>query len=127
MKTLFITSQFKSVRKPLALALGLFAFTANAQDNNTVQDTTKTDADKYKLDEVLVSAVRVDKKTPVTFTNVSKEELAPRNLGQDIHVLVDFLPSVVTTTDAGAGIGYTSMRVRGSDATRINVTVNGIP
>ncbi|MFL9838310.1 TonB-dependent receptor [Flavobacterium sp. ST-75] len=127
MKTLFITSQFKSVRKPLALALGLFAFTANAQDNNTVQDTTKTDADKYKLDEVLVSAVRVDKKTPVTFTNVSKEELAPRNLGQDIPVLLNFLPSVVTTTDAGAGIGYTSMRVRGSDATRINVTVNGIP
>ena len=111
----------------MLLALGLFAFTANAQDNNTVQDTTKTDADKYKLDEVLVSAVRVDKKTPVTFTNVSKEELAPRNLGQDIPVLLNFLPSVVTTTDAGAGIGYTSMRVRGSDATRINVTVNGIP
>ncbi|WP_330442202.1 TonB-dependent receptor [Flavobacterium sp. C4GT6] len=127
MKTLFITNQFKSVRKPLVLALGLFAFTANAQDNNTVQDTTKTDADKYKLEEVLVSAVRVDKKTPVTFTNVSKEELAPRNLGQDIPVLLNFLPSVVTTTDAGAGIGYTSMRVRGSDATRINVTVNGIP
>ena len=127
MKNLFITSQFKSVRKPMLLALGLFAFTANAQDNNTVQDTTKTDADKYKLDEVLVSAVRVDKKTPVTFTNVSKEELAPRNLGQDIPVLLNFLPSVVTTTDAGAGIGYTSMRVRGSDATRINVTVNGIP
>ena len=111
----------------MLLALGLFAFTANAQDNNSVQDTTKTDADKYKLEEVLVSAVRVDKKTPVTFTNVSKEELAPRNLGQDIPVLLNFLPSVVTTTDAGAGIGYTSMRVRGSDATRINVTVNGIP
>lgn len=127
MKTLFITNQFKSVRKPLILALGLFAFTANAQDNNSVQDTTKTDTDKYKLEEVLVSAVRVNKKTPVTFTNVSKEELAPRNLGQDIPVLLNFLPSVVTTTDAGAGIGYTSMRVRGSDATRINVTVNGIP
>ncbi|MEE1897656.1 TonB-dependent receptor [Flavobacterium rakeshii] len=127
MKTLFITNQFKSVRKPLVLALGLFAFTANAQDNNSVQDTTKTDADKYKLEEVLVSAVRVDKKAPVTFTNISKEELAARNLGQDIPVLLNYQPSVVTTTDAGAGIGYTSMRVRGSDASRINVTVNGIP
>ena len=79
------------------------------------------------LDEVLVQAVRVTKASPVTFSNLSKEQLAPRNLGQDIPVLLNFLPSVVTTSDAGAGIGYTGIRVRGSDATRVNVTINGIP
>ena len=79
------------------------------------------------LDEVLVSAVRVTKESPVTFSNLDKEELAPRNLGQDIPILMNFLPGVVTTSDAGAGVGYTGIRVRGSDATRVNVTINGIP
>ena len=53
--------------------------------------------------------------------------MEPRNLGQDLPILLNFLPSVVTTSDAGAGIGYTGIRVRGSDATRVNVTINGIP
>ncbi|QEE48393.1 TonB-dependent receptor [Flavobacterium alkalisoli] len=123
MKTLFISKS----QKAWLVTLGLIALSTHAQENKTEQDSIKTQSSDYKMDEVLVSAVRVDKKAPVTFTNVSKEELAPRNLGQDIPVLLNFLPSVVTTTDAGAGIGYTSMRVRGSDATRINVTVNGIP
>ena len=79
------------------------------------------------LDEVLVSAVRVTKESPVTFSNLNKEEIAPRNLGQDIPILLNYLPSVVTTSDAGAGVGYTGIRVRGSDATRVNVTINGIP
>ncbi len=79
------------------------------------------------LDEVLVSAVRVDAQTPVTFSNFTKEEIDDRNLGQDIPVLINYLPSVVTTSDAGAGIGYTGIRVRGSDATRVNITINGIP
>ena len=64
---------------------------------------------------------------PITFSNVSKKELSKRNLGQDLPILLNFLPSVVTTSDAGAGIGYTGIRVRGSDATRVNVTINGIP
>lgn len=80
-----------------------------------------------QLDEVLVSAVRVGKKTPVTFSNLSKKEIAPRNLGQDIPILMNYLPSVVTTSDAGNGFGYTGIRVRGSDATRVNVTINGVP
>ena len=87
------------------------------------QDTTKV----KQLDEVLVSAVRVTTKTPVTFSNISKGELAKRNLGQDIPILLNYLPSVVTTSDAGNGVGYTGIRVRGSDATRVNVTINGIP
>jgi len=103
------------------LSAGLFSLTAFAQQPTTGQDSIK------KLDEVLVQAVRVNATTPVTFSNVTKEELAPRNLGQDIPVLLNYLPSVVTTTDAGNGIGYTGIRVRGADASRINVTLNGIP
>ncbi|QYJ68683.1 TonB-dependent receptor [Flavobacterium litorale] len=100
-------------------ALGATAQTAPEQDSTKVQE--------YKLEEVLVQAVRVKAQTPVTFTNVSKEEIAPRNLGQDIPILLNYLPSVVTTTDAGNGIGYTGIRVRGADASRVNVTLNGIP
>ncbi|MFD1603807.1 TonB-dependent receptor [Flavobacterium artemisiae] len=87
------------------------------------QDSTKVNS----LDEVLVSAVRVTSKTPVSFSNMDKKEIKYRNLGQDIPVLMNYLPSVVTTSDAGNGFGYTGIRVRGSDATRVNVTINGIP
>lgn len=80
-----------------------------------------------KLDEVLVSAVRATSKTPVSFSNLNKTDIEHRNLGQDIPSLMNFLPSVVTTSDAGNGIGYTGLRVRGSDATRVNITINGIP
>jgi iron complex outermembrane receptor protein len=88
-----------------------------------LQDTTKVN----QLDEVLVSAVRVTTKTPVSFSNLDKKEIKFRNLGQDIPILMNYLPSVVTTSDAGNGVGYTGIRVRGSDATRVNVTINGIP
>ncbi|RKS55174.1 iron complex outermembrane receptor protein [Gillisia mitskevichiae] len=79
------------------------------------------------LDEILVQAIRVDADSPVTHSDLSKEELEKRNLGQDIPYLLNYLPSVVTTSDAGAGVGYTYIRVRGSDASRVNVTLNGIP
>ncbi|CAG2534287.1 iron complex outermembrane recepter protein [Maribacter dokdonensis] len=100
-----------------------FSLGVNAQE----QVTDSLEGQKVVLDEVFVSAVRVTKQSPVTFSNLTKEEIKPRNLGQDIPVLMNFLPSVVTTTDAGAGVGYTGLRVRGSDATRVNVTINGIP
>lgn len=78
-------------------------------------------------EEVLVYATRANRKTPTTYSNVSKEQIEERNLGQDLPILLKMTPSIVTTSDAGAGIGYTAMRIRGSDATRINVTMNGIP
>ncbi len=77
--------------------------------------------------EVLVTATRANEKTGTTYTNVSKEELESRNFGQDLPYLLDHTPSLVTNSDAGAGVGYTGIRIRGSDVTRINVTVNGIP
>ncbi|WP_372936616.1 TonB-dependent receptor [Seonamhaeicola sp.] len=107
----------------LFLALLVLSVCANAQQTQVQQDSTSTE----KLDEVLVKAVRVDADSPITHSNVSKEELAKRNLGQDIPALLNYLPSVVTTSDAGAGVGYTSIRVRGSAASRVNVTINGIP
>ena len=87
------------------------------------QDLTQT----QNLDEVLVKAVRVQPNAPITHSNLTKKDIRKRNLGQDIPVLLNYLPSVVSSSDAGAGIGYTYLRVRGSDATRVNVTINGIP
>ena len=83
--------------------------------------------DATVLDEVLVAAVRANTDIPVTFSNLSKKEIAKRNLRQDIPILLNYLPSVVSSTDGGAGVGYTYMSVRGSNSERINVTVNGIP
>ena len=79
------------------------------------------------LDEVSIEATRVKGNAPVAHTNVSKEEFEKVNLGQDLASLIKLTPSIVTTSDAGAGVGYTGFRIRGSDATRINVTINGIP
>lgn len=78
-------------------------------------------------EEFIVSATRASATTPTTFQTIDKAELSKRNLGQDIPILLNFTPSVVTHSDAGAGIGYTGLRIRGSDQSRINVTVNGIP
>jgi iron complex outermembrane receptor protein len=78
-------------------------------------------------DEVVVSATRADEKTPATFTNVNREAIQKQNFGQDLPFLLNWTPSAVVTSDAGTGVGYTGIRIRGSDATRINVTVNGIP
>ncbi len=103
------------------VALCLMLVNLNAQEK--IQDTIKTQT----LDEVLVKSIRVDTDSPITHSNLDKEELAKTNLGQDIPILLNYLPSVVTTSDAGAGIGYTYIRVRGSDASRVNITINGIP
>lgn len=79
------------------------------------------------LQEVEVISTRATRTTPVAFTNIGKEELQKQNLGQDLPYLLSMTPSAISTSDAGAGIGYTSIRVRGTDGTRINVTANGIP
>ena len=84
------------------------------------------DESPESLDEILVKAVRVDASSPITHTNVDKEEIAKRNLGQDMPILLNYLPSVVTTSDAGAGVGYTGIRVRGINSQSTNVTINGI-
>ena len=82
---------------------------------------------KRTLDEVSVNALRANAKTPIAYTNLSKLEIEKSNLGQDLPFLISLTPSVVTTSDAGAGVGYTGFRIRGTDPSRINVTINGIP
>ncbi len=108
---------FKKSLSLTTFCLLSFALSAQEQPKDSVK----------QIEEVLVSGVRAKDKNPITFTNVTKAQIAPRNLGQDIPILLNYLPSVVTTTDAGAGIGYTYMRVRGSDGSRINITLNGVP
>ncbi|HET8864181.1 MAG TPA: TonB-dependent receptor [Gracilimonas sp.] len=81
----------------------------------------------YIGDDVFVSATRADETSPITYTNIEREEIERRNLGQDIPYLLQSTPSVTTTSDAGMGIGYTGIRIRGVDPARINVTINGIP
>ena len=80
-----------------------------------------------ELEGVAVTANRAGVKTPVAFTNVSAKEIARGNDGRDIPSMLELTPSVVVTGDAGGGIGYSSLRVRGSDSSRINITANGVP
>lgn len=83
--------------------------------------------ESYQLtDEVVVYATRANDKTPTTYTNINQQAIQKQNFGQDMPFILNWTPSLVTTSDAGAGIGYSGVRIRGSDATRINVTINGI-
>ena len=101
------------------LSAGSVALAAPAQDADT--------ALVVSLQNVEVTATRATQTTPVAFTNISKQQLAAINHGKDMPSLLASSPSVLTTSDAGAGIGYSSIRVRGTDATRINITTNDIP
>src|SRR5512138_2433690 len=77
--------------------------------------------------EVIVSGIRAGNKTPITFTNVGQDMIAKRNNGQDIPYLIGLTPSLIETSETGTGIGYTGLRIRGTDGSRINVTMDGIP
>ena len=88
---------------------------------DTIQGT------KQNLDEVIVKGIRAKFSSPISYSNIYKEKLKNKNLGQDLPILLNFLPSVVTTSDAGAGIGYTGIRVRGVSPQSTNITINGIP
>ena len=101
----------------------LLAFSLSLSAQESVLDSLEI----QNLEEVIVSSVRVKDNIPIAFNNVSKEEISKRNLGQDIPILLNFLPNVVTTSDAGTGIGYTGIRIRGVNSQSTNVTINGIP
>ncbi len=104
--------------------LGLFSVPTLATLSQEKQEAKDS---FYILSPVEVRAVRAGENSPFTKTNISKKEIAKNNLGYDIPFLLNQTPSVVINSDAGNGIGYTGIRIRGSDATRINVTLNGIP
>lgn len=103
----------------LALSEGTFA-----QHLAKVQ---KDSMNVFQLKNVEIVSTRASQKTPIAFTNVSKAQLERVNTGVDIPFMLSMTPSVITTSDAGMGVGYTSLRIRGIDATRINITANGIP
>jgi len=109
------------MKKGLCFLILLSINIYSQQVTDTIQGT------KQILDEVVVQSIRVNNTSPITHSNVYKKELSTRNLGQDLPVLLNYLPSVVTTSDAGAGIGYTGIRIRGVSAQSTNITINGIP
>ncbi|GEO02349.1 TonB-dependent receptor [Adhaeribacter aerolatus] len=112
------------------LQVSYVGYSAHKQTLTINQDITANVAlhpTSYRTEEVVVSATRANEKTGTTFTNVSKAQIQERNFGQDLPYLLEQTPSVVVNSDAGAGVGYTGIRIRGSDITRINVTVNGVP
>ena len=100
---------------------------ASADDAGASSLVESLDSIVTRLDAVEVTANRAGVKTPVAFTNVNSKEIAKSNDGRDIPSLLEMTPSIISTGDAGAGIGYSSLRVRGTDGSRINITANGVP
>ncbi len=97
----------------------------------TVQDSMILDlvlgGDLFQLSEIKIEATRAAQDDPVPYSTIDSEEIQSRNIAQDVPYMLRWQPSVTVTSDAGAGIGYTGVRVRGSEATRTNVTINGVP
>jgi iron complex outermembrane recepter protein len=106
----------------VAASLGLLFLIPKA-NGQTPSDTLKA----IDLQQVTITATMASGNTPMTFTNLKKEQIRRNDFGQDVPYLLKNTPSVVETSDGGSGIGYTGLRIRGSDATRINVTIDGIP
>lgn len=111
----------------VSAAMCAFAPAVMAQEQTQEATYDKDGVRTVRIDSVTVVATRASATTPMVYTNIGREEMAAKNYGRDMPFLLQTTPSVVATSDAGAGIGYTGIRVRGTDATRINVTVNGVP
>lgn len=111
----------------LSIAMSMAVLPTVAQDAKDSTPTESEDSIVRMLSAIEVTANRAGVKTPVAFTNVTGKEIAKHNDGRDIPSLLEMTPSVISTGDAGAGIGYSSLRVRGSDGSRINITANGVP
>lgn len=107
--------------------LGYKTIFKNIEVNESIEVDFSMEPTYILEDEVIIKAVRVNEKVPITYSNVDKKDIKTVNLGQDLPYLIENTPSVVVTSDAGAGVGYTNIRIRGTDISRINVTINGIP
>ncbi|ETZ19800.1 TonB-dependent receptor [Pedobacter sp. V48] len=119
------------------LKAGSYTLLVSYLGYQTIEKTITINADQtldfvlvqsaFLADEVIVKATRANEKSATTYKNISKADIEQNNFGQDLPFILNNTPGVVVTSDAGAGVGYTGIRIRGSDASRINVTVNGIP
>ena len=107
-------------------AVGFRAYEGLVETSQQERSFTLTRINLF-MQPVEIRATRAGEKAPFTKTNISKREIEKLNLGQDLPFILNQTPSVVVNSDAGNGIGYTGIRIRGSDATRINMTINGIP
>lgn len=105
----------------------LAAFPCAAQTDAAPEAAEAADSLIVELEGVEITANRAGAKTPVAFTNITRKDIERINDGRDIPSLLEMAPSIITTGDAGGGIGYSAIRVRGSDGSRINITANGVP
>ena len=112
---------------PLTAAAVWCAMPVHADEPVETDSMTPDSMKLYELQQIEVTATRVDRKTPVAYADIGREAISRRNFGSDMPTLLQMTPSVVATSDAGNGIGGTAFRLRGSDASRINVTTNGVP
>ncbi|NVO02516.1 MAG: TonB-dependent receptor [Bacteroidetes bacterium] len=122
-----ITKLKKNNYQILISYVGYKTYSENIEVDKDIIVTIKLEKTSLLQDEVIISATKADNKSATTFKNIDKKEIKEINLGKDLPYLISSSPSTVVTSDAGAGVGYTGIRIRGSDITRINVTVNGIP
>lgn len=123
--------QFKNLKA------GNYTLIASYIGYQTIEKTVSLNTDQevdftltpaaFLADEVIVRATRATEKSATTYRNMDKNEIEKNNFGQDLPFILNNTPGVVVTSDAGAGVGYTGIRIRGSDASRVNITVNGIP
>ncbi len=120
---------FNSIKFCLLVALFLSIDPLSIAAQNAPNSVQQSDSTLQSIDlqQVTITATMASDKTPVTFINLKREQIRKNDFGQDIPYLLKNTPSVVETSDAGAGVGYTGIRIRGTDATRINVTVDGVP
>lgn len=107
--------------------VGYLDFKEFVQVTESVTREIRLEVATYNLETVELNSSWIQKDEPFTYTTIDQEEIADQNTGQDVPYLLRWLPSMVVTSDAGTGIGYTGLRIRGSDPTRINVTLDGIP
>ena len=121
----------------LCSLMAIFVMTSSswADPNEPLKSPSKVvDSANFELDTtiflpdlIVIQSSRVNEKTPLTYSEVDASSIRKNNTGIDLPYLLRQTPSLVVTSDAGAGVGYTGLRVRGSDLTRINVTLNGVP
>ncbi|MEO6820097.1 MAG: TonB-dependent receptor plug domain-containing protein, partial [Ginsengibacter sp.] len=111
------------MKKRICTFLSFFLFSIACQS----QVLSSKFSDTLMLDNIEISSTRASEKAPFTKTNLDKQQIEKLNLGRDLPFILNQTPSVIVNSDAGNGVGYTGIRIRGSDASRINVTLNGIP
>lgn len=107
--------------------MGYQTITKEIELNKDINLDFKLEKEDLMSDEVIIMATRLGDKSTASYSNLNKSNIEENNLAQDVPILLKMTPSIVTSSDAGAGVGYTSFRIRGTDIKRINVTVDGIP